>query len=303
MPRRSPSTLPNSLPRRTTAPVTRAGCNEALCKALLRRSTEIRFDGFEVHWYAGLTVALSVDSRPVLHGLWELEIVADGQPVPLPQRLECVLWHTDKDCDYLELQGPIAGGVLEYQVLLAREDRYAHLAVKVAGLESKEVTVTQRWTVSPTVTASPETKSREIVLRDDSARPVNKVRAFPLSLAQDRWVSAPGQFVSAGGKLELRHAGPGGAAYVPLYLDWNPVRRRAPADWRTLTVAQEGQRLRPDQAAGYRIRIGLEHHMLVYHALEKSDVGRSVLGHNTRRETVVGLFSDCGNVDAIMGVE
>jgi hypothetical protein len=302
MPRRSPSSSPNSPQRRTTAPAIRPGCDEAAGVALLRRTAD-GSDSLEVHWPGGLALSLSVDNRPVLAGPWELEVLADGQPVPLPQTLECVLWHSDKDCDYLELQAPLAGGVLEYQVLLARQDRYAHLAVKVTGLNCQEIAVTQRWTLSPAVTAAAETESREITLRDASAKPVNKIRAFPLSLAQDRWLSSPGQFVAAEWKLELRHIGPGGGAFVPLYLDWNPVRRRAPADWRTLTVAQEGHRLRPDQAAGHRIRIGLEHHLLIYHALEKSDVGRSVLGYNTRRETLIGLFSDCGNVDAIMGVE
>lgn len=232
-----------------------------------------------------------------------MEISADGEPVGFGQPLECVLWHSDKDCDYLELQSLSEGRVLEFQVLLARQDRYAHLAAKYRGHDAREVGLTQRWSLPASVQPAPESETREIALREASAKPVQKVRAFPLSLAQDRWVSSPGQLSVAEHTLELRHVGPGRGAFVPLYLDWNPARRRAPADWRTLTVAQEGRRLSADEAVGHRIRIGLEHHVLVYHALQPSEIGHSVLGHNTRRETMIGLFSDCGNVETIMGVE
>ena len=90
--------------------------------------------------------------------------------------------------------------------------------------------------------------------------------------------------------------------YAPLIIDWNASRRNAAADWRTLTVTEEGGILRPEQASGQRMRVGTDQ-WLIYRSLINTPEPRSVLGHQTRYESVVGRFNAKGDVKAILEIE
>ena len=90
--------------------------------------------------------------------------------------------------------------------------------------------------------------------------------------------------------------------YAPLVIDWNPDRKRSNAEWRTLTVAEQGRVLKSIDASGYRLRIA-DHQLLIYHSLTKSGEMRSVLGHHTASETVIGKLDESGVVEPILLVE
>jgi hypothetical protein len=94
----------------------------------------------------------------------------------------------------------------------------------------------------------------------------------------------------------------GTAVHIPIVFDWHPRRRALAADWRSLTVSENGQAVKSDFAAGYRLRIG-KHQLLIYRSLAPTDEARAVLGHHTRYETVVGTFDSSGDVDPWVMVE
>ena len=100
----------------------------------------------------------------------------------------------------------------------------------------------------------------------------------------------------------VKHVSAGSGLYAPVYFDWHPDRRRKPAQWRQLTVTEDGRILRGDAAAGFRVRIG-QHHLLAYRKLKKTDQPHSVLGFQTADETVLGRFDKNGDVTPLLLVE
>jgi hypothetical protein len=84
--------------------------------------------------------------------------------------------------------------------------------------------------------------------------------------------------------------------------DWHPQRRELPADWRVLTVTEDGRRLSAEAAVGCRIRLG-KRQLLVYRNLNASKAKRAVLGHHHDHETVIGRFTADGEVDPLVLVE
>jgi hypothetical protein len=85
-------------------------------------------------------------------------------------------------------------------------------------------------------------------------------------------------------------------------IDWDPGRRHSYADWRSLTVTEEGKVLKRSAASAHRVRIG-DHHVFVYRSLRASGEMRAVLGHHTPHETVIGLFVEDGEVEPIVNVD
>ena len=77
--------------------------------------------------------------------------------------------------------------------------------------------------------------------------------SFPAaSLPADDWCWAS-QLAGVQCRMEYGQTGVGGLSRAPLVIDWNPARRRSPAGWYPLTVAQNGNRRcrqarRPDSA-------------------------------------------------------
>jgi hypothetical protein len=88
----------------------------------------------------------------------------------------------------------------------------------------------------------------------------------------------------------------------PLLFDWSPVRRKAPAQWRQSTVAENGRILGTGEATGIRWRIG-ESQWLYFHSLDGSDQSRTVLGMHTLQETVIGELNNRGDVNHLVQVE
>ena len=112
--------------------------------------------------------------------------------------------------------------------------------------------------------------------------------------------SAAGQLTTCETHLELVQNGIG-RVFAPLVLDWNPRRRRSPAAWRRLTVAQNGTAVPPSRAAGYLLENGPAK-WLIYRSLLSSLEPRSVLGQHTMYETMVGRFAK-GDVAQMVLVE
>jgi hypothetical protein len=114
---------------------------------------------------------------------------------------------------------------------------------------------------------------------------------------------------AAAGRLHIKSAGlewsqraNGNGLSYPLLLDWSPVRRDEPVQWRPLTVAENGRALPAWQAAAYRLRVG-DHQWVYYHSLRPGETARTVLGLHTFHETVIGEFTSTGEIEPIVLVE
>ncbi|MBW3541755.1 MAG: hypothetical protein KY476_15925 [Planctomycetes bacterium] len=253
-------------------------------------------------------VALAGGGEPLLAGRWELELRVDGRTLSLADHWECVCWHSDADGDYCELQQTIGDVHVERQFLLARGGRYALFADCVSGAGDSRVELSSRLPLAEGIAATAERPTREVRLSDASRPATDKrgvdgplARVFPLAMPQDRTLSVAGAFEIAEDSLALRLSGLGGL-YSPVLLDWHPRRRLAPAQWRMLTIVEEGRRLKAGEAGGYRLRLG-RHHLLAFRSLCRPGAYRTVLGHHTRYETVVGRFTEDGEVEPVLLVE
>ena len=245
------------------------------------------------------TIELTTPLGPVLRGPWTLEVSVDGCALPMAGEWNCACWHSDNDVEYLELQWVGEAGLrIERQILLSRGGHFAMLADTVAETPGARLDYRMRLPLAAGVTAEADAATRECRLVHGRER----IRVFGLALPQDRVQSTPGGLSPHGGALELRQSAAGNGLYAPLVFDWNPSRRRGDADWRTLTITEEGRILPGSQAAGHRLRLAGQQ-LLIYHSLVKSSEPRAVLGHNTRFETVIGMIQASGEIVPLMLVE
>jgi hypothetical protein len=71
--------------------------------------------------------------------------------------------------------------------------------------------------------------------------------------------------------------------------------------WRQLTVGENLQKVRDDQAVGYRIQLGQEQ-FLLYRSLT-SQANRTVLGHNLIDDFCFARFAPATGVEPLIAVE
>lgn len=244
-------------------------------------------------------VEITAGGTVIMQGAWGLALQLDGQPVVLADEWSCVCWVTDPDGDYAELQmlGP-RGMRLERLVYLSRKDRLMLLADVVSQAPAGRLELTSKLPLAPQVEVEPETTTRSVHLRAGSVQG----RVFPLALPQSRVFSTPHQLDVAPGSLVLRQTVPGTGLMAPLIFDWDPTRSRQPAEWRSLTVTENGRIVRADVAAGFRLRIG-DDQWLVYRSLKRARTARAVLGHHTPHETVIARFTPQGDAEPLLMIE
>lgn len=244
-------------------------------------------------------VDLSACGVPLISGTWELELTLDGEPIETAGDWTCSCWFSDNDADYIEVQNSLDNGIIiDRQVLLSRTDHFALFADCISGASAEaRLEYTQRLPVLAETTLEADVPTRECRLKRNGLL----ARAFPLALDSDRVRSTPGQLGNETGGLELRQSAVGGL-YAPLLLDWSPKRKRAYAEWRKLTVAEDGRRLTSADASGHRIRLGNQH-LFIFRNLTKGVFSRSVLGHHTNHESIIGRFQKDGRVTPILLVE
>lgn len=265
-------------------------------EALLQSGPGRRADRMTIAYHEpSVAFDLVASGRTLLAGDFETELVVDGVPVVPRGDWKSVCWYGDDDCDFLELQLQCTDSVhIERQFLLSRRQHFALLAEAVISASAARIEARLKLPLFADVPVIPDRTTRELQ--------VGAARVFPLALSQERVVSSPGEFRERDGQLELAQVSRGAALYLPLLFDWHPRRRRAPADWRSLTVTEPRTIVSPDRAAGHRLRLGKEQ-WLFYRSLLPTIEPRAVLGHHTRYETLVGTFDSDGDVEPIVMVE
>jgi len=242
--------------------------------------------------------------RLLIDGAWRLGVDVNGVPVEPTPGWECVCWFSDDDADFVELAQETESGLkLTRQVLLSRTDHWLWLADNVSCSgeiqpEEMSLQVTSELPLGPQVAVADNRWTRELAFQADGLRGT----VYPLSLPQDRVQKGDGSLVSAGGRLVLTQTSTRAGLHLPLVIDWSPDRRRKEVRWRQLTVAEDGRRVPAHEACGQRLQIG-RHQWLFYHSLQPGQTGRTVLGHHTPHETVVGEFTSAGEVEPLVLVE
>lgn len=268
--------------------------------ALLQCGAGRQVDRMTVAYHTpNVEVDLSAGGKTILSGAFESELLIDGVP-----QLPCgdwmsVCWHGDDDGEYLELQLCLSDSVrIDRQLLLSRRGRFAFVADAVVASQAARIEYRLSLPAADGVQMKFDSSTREARLRAAGCA----VRVFPLALPQDRVLSTAGNCCERNGRLELTQVGRGQGLFVPVVFDWDPHRRSATADWRSLTVTEFGKAVGADRAAGHRLRLG-KLQLLIYRSLADTDEARAVLGHHTRYETIVGMFDPAGNVAPIVMVE
>jgi len=242
---------------------------------------------------------LSARGSKVITGTWDLQLVIDDLHVPLDDDgWSCVAWHSDPDADYLELQMVLSDGVrIERQVLLPRGEHSLLLADSVSAPAGAKIDYASSLPFSVAVAATPDQYTREVQLKTKT----QTLRAFPLTLEQDRVNSTPGDLTFEHQRLTLKQQGRS-ALYASLVLDWEPKRKAKQADWRVLTISEQQQMIPPHVAAAQRLRVG-KSQLFNYRSLVESDNARCALGHHTFHETVIGRFNTEGEIEPYVLVE
>lgn len=187
---------------------------------------------------------------------------------------------------------------VERMVLLSRRDHFLLLADSIAGAPAEKITLRSQFPLAAGITAQADTATREIRLQAGR----QKVRAFPLGLACERVQSTPHTFAVADDQLLLEQVAAGTGLVAPVVFQWSPELVKKEAVWRTLTVSEAGKVAPSGNAAGFRLRIG-DCQWLVYRSLKKPKDARSVLGHHSWNETVIGRFDKNGDLDPMLMVE
>lgn len=266
--------------------------------ACLRANWAPAADACLLTWGEGrMRIELSACGRPVLGGEWRGETALHGRTVRAGA-WECVCWFSDGDCDYVELQ---AAGEMELslvrRVLLSRTGHFLYLVESARAGGAGALNHTLRLPLAAGTTVRADALSREWEVRAGRL----PVRVFPLGLEQEAVRHAAGRMEVTEDALTLTQQSAGPGTICPLLFDWSPSRNSASAEWRRLTVVEEGRVAAPWIAAAFGLRLG-KRHWVAYHSLHPG-LPRTVLGLHTPDETVFGRFTRRGNIEPIVIVE
>ncbi len=248
---------------------------------------------------------ISLLGVPVISGDWGLKVTLDNKKLTWSQSWKCTCWVSDTDMDYIELQIELPDGpMICRQVCLSRKDQFLVLADSVSRAGGRRIDLTSSLPLCRGVRSKSATDTREqrLMIGDVVAR------CYPLGLPDDRALSTVGNFEcerdmrTEPPALRLTQAASHESLYAPIVIDWNPDRSRLAAEWRTLTVTEDGHKLAPWQATGHRVRVG-NLHLIVYRSLAPSEETRAVLGLHTDQESVIAQFHEKGYVLPIVAVD
>jgi len=252
------------------------------------------------HHSALPAIEFAAFGRRVFSGTWDFRVRIDDDDMTLPSECDAVCWFSDADADYVELQWTTEPGlVICRQAMLTRGDHQLLLADSVSAPSRPEARIEIEASLPLAKGTAGEIlrPGRELRLRADDV----PLRCIPIGLPMDHLLRGAGSLEPEIDRVVVRQNGIG-AVFVPILMDWHPQRRDVPADWRTLTVTEDGRKLGPEAAAGCRVRLG-KRQLLVYRNLNASKAKRAVLGHHHDHETVIGRFTSDGDVDPLVFVE
>jgi hypothetical protein len=253
---------------------------------------------------------VAVRNEPLLFGLWTFDIRLGKKTLPPIGQWTTVCEHTERGCDYIEIDLPLAEDYrLQRSLLVNHKDKLLLLSDAVlADVEhesSELLSYCGKFYVSPKLCAKTSAEATEIEFRSAGRTVAPAFRALPLALPE--WQKATptnlvsGTLIETEGTLILRQETTGRSLFAPLFFDLNTDRLGKRYTWRQLSVGENLRRVREDQAVGYRIQLGQEQ-FLLYRSLALPD-NRTVLGHNLIDDFCFARFDPETGVDPLIAVE
>lgn len=249
---------------------------------------------------------------PIFSGEWPIEVTIDGTKATPADDWEEVLWHSDADVDYLEIEIVLVGGVrLQRQILLSRKDHALLLSEALIGEEVFAADTTHQLSVSTQLPLDARVHLvTERETRDARIARENKALAavLPISLSEWRAELSPGEMIERrtvghdeANLLVHSQSIEGRNLYAPLFIDMHPIRRNMPVTWRRLTVGENLAIVRRDAAVGYRAQVG-QWQWMIYRSLGIQG-NRTLLGQNYSTEFVCCRFNADGGTEDILEVQ
>lgn len=243
------------------------------------------------------SLTLGIDGRRLFDGPWEARIRLGAEWLRGPVEWTCSCWYSDSEADFAELQALIRPGVsLHRHVMIAKRRPWLLLADEVRALDT-EIEYSATLPLAEGWTAASDATTREWALSQQKTR----LRICPVYVPQEKAIPSSDRFGIQDGNVHVAARGRGGL-YLPVLYEWDAAQHEAGVDWNRLTVAESGRVMERWEATGFRLRVG-ESQVIAYHTQTRAYVGRSVLGHHTLYETVIGNFEKTGAVDPLIQVE
>lgn len=253
---------------------------------------------------------VAVRNEPILFGLWTFEVHIGKKALSPAGKWTKICEHTERSCDYVEMELPLSGDCrLQRSFLVNHKDKVLLFTDTVLADDEQNTNESLSYCtelyVSPKLCAKTSAEATEIEFRPigRSAAPV--FRVLPLALPE--WKTAKptglvsGTLTETEGTLTLRQESSGQSLFVPLFFDLDADRLGKRYTWRQLSVGENLQRVREDQAVGYRIHLDQEQ-FLLYRSLTPP-ANRTVLGHNLIDDFCFAKFDPSTGVDPLIAVE
>jgi hypothetical protein len=112
-----------------------------------------------------------------------------------------------------------------------------------------------------------------------------------------------GTLTETDGTLVLRQKSAGKSLFAPLFFDLDANRLGKRYTWRQLAVGENLQRMREDEAVGYRIQLDQEQFLLYRSLTPNPKANRTLLGHNLIDDFCFARFDPETGVDPLIAVE
>ena len=230
-------------------------------------------------------------------GPWQMQVQLDGRPLAPVSKWREIVWLSDKDVDYLELELCLTAGLrVQRHILLAKQERFVFLADAVLGVAPAKLHYRGVLPLAPAVEVRSAEDMRECFLFGRQRQAL----VLPLALPEWRCDRQWGDLTASGG-LVLQQQSQGQNLFAPLFVDLDRRRMTRGLTWRQLTVGEDRHVVPRDRAVGYRVQVGREQ-WIVYRSLARPG-NRTLLGHNLVSETLLGRFTGKGLVESLVEIE
>lgn len=256
---------------------------------------------------------VSCGNQSLLHGTWDAAIrVNDAELSPIGPWTE-VCWHSDADCDYIEIEQKLSGGwLLQRHLLLVRRDECMLLADSLLDetkrtpeeflattAQAPRLDYATSLPLSRGITFAPQQATRDGHLQQGK-----KPLALVMPIALPEWRKQPvnADLSSMDGLLSHRIRTQGRNLFAPVWFDLNPKRfKGAECTWRQLTIGEHLQVQPREVAVGYRVQIHYSQ-WLMYRSLAWRG-NRTVLGKNYATDFACCRFQPNGETQDILEVQ
>jgi hypothetical protein len=246
-----------------------------------------------------LLTDISVKRGPLVSGDVTPFVTINGQLAEFSSDISEVCWHSDDECEYLELEVKLGSGWrLQRQYLFSRDDLFLWVADVLLGDEPAQIEYSCPWPISAACQAVPELETRDMAFAIN-----DKIQSSVMAANAAEW-----RVSRSNCELELSDVGllhrfetEAKAAYIPLFFDLDKKRAKQERTWRQLTVAEQLDITSPDVAAGFRVQAGDDQWMF-YRSLGPRG-NRSLLGQNTVAEFLAGRFLRDGLIEELVEVD